>query len=143
MNPGQYIWTFIACQDENQSLGRIINVTVLAYKLHHIMLVMTTTVSLVFLSGIVNPYILVICFGIVTNVNLDNNNLATFYKHMHFILSISSNILIYTYLSQHYLYSHQRGHHSYHFQWCQQQFCLFEQMLISYINKCVIYITQY
>ena len=121
-------------------LGRIVNVTVLAYKLYHSMLVMTTTVSLVFLSGIVNAYILVICFGMVTNVKLDSNNLTSFYKHMHFILSVSSNILIYTYILQHYLHSHSMGHHSYHFQWCQQLFCLFEQMLISYINKCDIYI---
>ena len=49
-------------------LGRIVNVTVLAYKLHHSMLVMTTTVSVEFLSGIVNPYIIMIHFGMVTNV---------------------------------------------------------------------------
>ena len=59
-------------------LGRFVNVTVLAYKLLHIMLVVTTTVSLVLLSGIRNPYILVIRFGMVTNVKLENNNFTGF-----------------------------------------------------------------
>ena len=76
-------------------LGKIINVTMISYKLDLSMLVMTTLVNLVFMSGIVHPFVLVIHFGMVTNV-ITWNILVVHTKYW-FIFHSVNKVMIYMY----------------------------------------------
>ena len=80
---------FIVSQVKIKMLGRIIRVTMISYKLDLSMLVMTTTVNLVFMSGIVHPFVLVIHFGMVTNVIV--------YTKYWFIFHSVNKVIIYMY----------------------------------------------